>query len=135
MLRNILFFYIKTDDVIAPREENDSGWMNIFIGTGDPELKGWCGYEYVINRGASNGKTTVDKLNPDFTGETAGEGVYYLSGNILQVKIPKALLGIEGNANIYFKVADGVDHPEDIMDYYVSGRCLPMGRLSYRYIG
>ena len=58
-----------------------------------------------------------------------------MSGNILQVKIPKETLGIAGRANIYFKVADGVEHPEDIMDYYVSGRSLPMGRLSFRYIG
>ena len=130
-----LFFYIKTDDVIAPREEDDTGWMNIFIGVGELELNGWCGYEYVINRGASNGRTTVDKLNPDFTGETVGEGVYFMSGNILQVKIPKTALGIEGDADIYFKVADGIEHPEDITDYYVSGRSLPMGRLSFRYLG
>ena len=109
--------------------------MNIFIGVGELADKGWCGYEYVINRGAKDGKTTVDKLNKDFTAENVGEGFYYLSGNILQVKIPKAALGIEGSANIYFKVADGVDNPEDIMDYYVSGRSLPMGRLSFRYLG
>ena len=58
-----------------------------------------------------------------------------MAGNILQVKIPKEALGIEGRANIYFKVADGVEHPEDITDYYVTGRSVPMGRLSYRYIG
>ena len=121
--------------MIAPREEDDTGWMNIFIGVGELELNGWCGYEYVINRGASNGRTTVDKLNPDFTGETVGEGVYFMSGNILQVKIPKTALGIEGDADIYFKVADGIEHPEDITDYYVSGRSLPMGRLSFRYLG
>ena len=130
-----LLFYIKTDDVIAQREDGDTGWMNIFIGTGELELKGWCGYEYVINRKASGGKTTVDKLNADFSGETAGEGTYFMSGNILQVKIPKEALGIEGNANIYFKVADGIEHPDNITDYYVSGRSLPMGRLSYRYLG
>ncbi len=130
-----LYFYIKTDDVIAEREENDTGWMNIFIGIGDLSLDGWCGYEYVINRGAKNGRTTVEKLSADFSGTSAGEGVYYMSGNILQVKIPKETLGITGRANIYFKVADGVEHPEDIMDYYVSGRSLPMGRLSFRYIG
>lgn len=130
-----LFFYIKTDDVIAPREDGDSGWMNIFIGVGDLELKGWNGYEYVINRGAADGRTTIEKLNPDFTGESVGEGVYFMSGNILQVKIPKSALGIAGDANIYFKVADGIDHPDDIMDYYISGRSLPMGRLSYRYLG
>lgn len=130
-----LYFYIKTDEVIAEREENDTGWMNIFIGIGDLSLDGWNGYEYVINRGAKNGRTTVEKLSSDFTAAGTEEGVYYMSGNILQVKIPKSALGIEGRANIYFKVADGIEHPEDITDYYVSGRSLPMGRLSFRYIG
>jgi hypothetical protein len=32
-------------------------------------------------------------------------------------------------------VADSVEHPEDIMDYYVTGRCMPMGRFSYQYLG
>ena len=30
-------------------------------------------------------------------------------------------------------VADGVADPAEIMDYYVTGRSLPMGRLSYLY--
>ncbi|MBO4422492.1 MAG: hypothetical protein J5879_03565 [Clostridia bacterium] len=130
-----LFFYIKTDDVIEKRADDDTGWMNIFIGTGELSLKGWCGYEYVINRGAAEGRTTIEKLEADFTATSAGEGVYYMSGNILQVKLPKSALGIEGRANIYFKVADGIEHPDDITDYYVSGKSLPMGRLSYRYLG
>lgn len=130
-----LFFYIKTDDVIKEREDGDTGWMNIFVGVGELADKGWCGYEYVINRNSKDGKTDVQKLSADFKGEETGRGVYYMSGNILQVKVPKSALGITGRASIYFKVADGIDHPEDIMDYYVSGRSVPMGRLSYRYIG
>ncbi len=130
-----LYFYIKTDDVIAPRQDGDSGWMNLFIGTGELSLKGWEGYEYVVNREASNGRCDIQKLNADFSGEKVGEGVYHLSGNILQLKLPKSALGIEGRASVYFKAADGIDRPEDITDYYVSGRSLPMGRLSYRYIG
>ena len=31
------------------------------------------------------------------------------------------------------KVADGVADPAEIMDYYATGRALPMGRLSYLY--
>ena len=130
-----LYFYIKTDDVIAPRQAEDNGWMNIFIGVGELAEKGWCGYEYVVNRNAENGKTDIQMLSSDFTGTQTGTGSYYLSGNILQVKIPKAALGITGRSSIYFKVADGIEHPEDICDYYISGRSVPMGRLSYRYIG
>ena len=132
-----LFFYIKTDDVITAHEDGDTGWLNVFIGVGELADKGWCGYEYVVNRNpnASSGKTDVQKLNPDFTGEQTGTAGYFTSGNILQLKIPKTALGISGRASVYFKVADGIDRPDDIMNYYVSGRSVPMGRLSYRYIG
>ena len=34
---------------------------------------------------------------------------------------------------VYFKVADHVTHPDDIMDYYVSGDVAPLGRLGYGY--
>ena len=34
---------------------------------------------------------------------------------------------------LYFKAADSIEHQDDIMDYYVSGCSVPMGRLSYLY--
>jgi hypothetical protein len=39
-----------------------------------------------------------------------------------------------GTQLIYFKVTDGIEHPEDIMDTYLSGSAMPMGRLSYLYL-
>ncbi|MBO4422493.1 MAG: hypothetical protein J5879_03570 [Clostridia bacterium] len=130
-----LYFFIRSDSDIADREDGDDGWMNIFIGVAEIADKGWCGYEYVVNRSSSNGVASVGKLNADFTSSEAGQGSYVLSKNTLQVRVPKSALGISGSANVYFKVADGIEHPEDITDYYVSGRSLPMGRLSYRYLG
>ena len=59
-----------------------------------------------------------------------------VTGNVMQVKVAKAVLGIDAEVNqFYFKFADGIDKPDDIMDYYVSGKSLPMGRLSFRYLG
>lgn len=131
-----VYFYVKTDDVITEREENDEGWMNIFIGIGDLEETGWNGYEYIINRHFSGSNVTkIEKLSGDFTSEECGDGIYYVHGNILQVKIPKEKIGLQPGQTFYFKVADGIEKPDDIMDYYVSGRSLPMGRLSFRYMG
>lgn len=54
----------------------------------------------------------------------------------MQISIPRSLIGMDkGGDSLYFKVADSVEHPEDIMDYYVTGRCMPMGRFSYQYLG
>ena len=41
--------------------------------------------------------------------------------------------GAAGNNRIYFKVADGVEDTDEIMNYYITGMSLPMGRLSYEY--
>lgn len=126
-----LYFLISSENEITAPDDGDNGWMNIFIGVGELSSNGFCGYQYVIN------KKSIELLEPDFTKKKCGECDYMLFSDIgkVQFRIPKSVLGIKGDANIYFKVADGIEHPGDIMDYYVSGRSLPMGRLSFRYIG
>lgn len=133
---NFYFYYRASDDILS-RENGDNSWMNLFIGTGTLEAKGWEGYEFIIGRGdAGEGKLTVEKLKPDFTSEKVGEAEYRIDGNVMQVKLPRAAIGIDaGVNNFYFKLADGVEYPSDIMDYYVTGLSFPMGRLSCRYIG
>jgi hypothetical protein len=108
--------------------------MNLFIGTGSPALKGWEGYEYVIGRKSENNKRSIEKLRPDFMTSEVGYAEYNIVGKVMQIKIPRKTVGIiSGVDKIYFKVADGVQNPFDIMDYYVSGISLPIGRLSYLY--
>lgn len=61
---------------------------------------------------------------------------FTVNGNVMQLCIPRGALGIgEGPFSIRFKAADSIEHPEDIMDYYVSGDAAPMGRLAYTYAG
>ena len=131
------YFLIKAEGDIIPREEGDSGWMNIFIGTGSVNAKGWESYEFVVGRSdTGDGRLSIEKLSADFSGVNAGEAEYVIDGNIMQVKIPRASLGIGTGVNrFYFKLADGVENPSDVMDYYVSGLSMPMGRLSYQYLG
>jgi hypothetical protein len=111
------------------------GFMNLFIGTGDVAQKGWEGYEYVINRSISGNESDIIKLNSDFTGDKVGTAKVNVSGKYMQIAVPRAAIGSEGSDNIYFKVADNIENPSDIMDYYVSGKSFPLGRLSYRYLG
>ena len=57
-----------------------------------------------------------------------------VQGNQMQIEIPRDMIGADENCPcIYFKVADSVEHIKDINDYYITGKCLPMGRLSYSY--
>lgn len=131
------YFYLRATEEITAREDGDGGWMNLFIGTGAVSMKGWESYEYVINRAVvADGICTVEKLNGDFTSEKVGEAEIAVYGTVMLLKIPRAAIGLTGeNHSLYFKVADAIEQPSDIMDYYVSGKSLPLGRLSFRYLG
>lgn len=127
-----LYFLITTEEDV--NIAHDANWMNLFIGCGRPAMdKGWEGYEFAINRVRANGKADVELLNADYTGTKIGEASYTVSGKTVQICVPRALLGLEGINDFYFKVADEVNEPAEIMNYYASGRSLPMGRLSYLY--
>ena len=51
----------------------------------------------------------------------------------IQVAVPRRMLGLDRCDQFYFKVAQGVAHPDQIMDYYKTGTVMPLGRLSYSY--
>ncbi|MBR7077891.1 MAG: hypothetical protein IKI41_04015 [Clostridia bacterium] len=131
-----IYFRIETEEDVKARENGDSSWMNVFVGTGAVAAGGWEGYGFVIGRTEQDGKLAVEKLSADFSGEKTGEAEYALSGKVLEIKVPRQALSLAADVNsFYFKVADGVENPSDIMDYYVSGKAFPVGRLSFRYLG
>lgn len=134
---NIYFRLLSTDNITA-YEAGDNKWMNLFIGTGNPSLKGWNGYEYVINRNIiSDGVGSIEKLSADFSGEKSDvNATYVVDGNVMIITVPRSAIGLSANNNIfYFKFADNITQPSDIMDYYISGKSLPVGRLSFQYLG
>ena len=131
-----IYFYIQTENAIKTSDK--ANFMNILIGTGStPIMKGWESYEFVIGRSRDGSTASIEKLNADFSGETLeATATYSVQGNVMQVSVPRAALGLtatDAYNDFYFKVADGVSDPAEIMDYYVTGRSLPMGRLSYLY--
>jgi hypothetical protein len=112
---------------------NDASHMNLFIGTGAPSLKGWEGYEYVINRSVAG---SIDALDADFNLTQVGKCYIKIEANVMYMVIPFETLGItSNNFSIYFKLADSVKQADSIEDYYVSGQSLPMGRTSFSYSG
>ena len=128
-----LYFYIKCESDIVTAD--DGNWMNLFIGTGtSPTMKGWESYEFAVNRSRNGGSASIETLNADYTGVALDTtATYTVQGNVMQIKVPRAALGLENGGDFYFKVADGVVDSAEIMDYYVTGRSFPMGRLSYLY--
>ncbi|MBP5269377.1 MAG: hypothetical protein ILO42_00300 [Clostridia bacterium] len=130
------YFMFKASKNIRAREDGDTAWMNLFLSAAG-SAGGWEGFGFVIGRAdAGDGRLTVEKLNPDFTSEKIGEAEYRIDGRVMQLKIPREAIGVPaGDNRLDFKLADGVENPSDVMDYYCTGLSFPLGRLRCRYLG
>ena len=138
---NVYFFVKTAEDITEPQGDN---WMNLFIGSPDSTLSdSWYGYNFVLNYSApSSGSTLLlGKLTPGsdrYEVNALAEVPYRLSGNMMMVSIPKALLGFEagsgtaGNVSIVFKWADNCT-VGDVDAFYTTGDAAPIGRSGFYY--
>ncbi len=131
--KDFIYFYIQTEKDFAPANASLKG-LNVYIGVGDPALKGWKGYQYMVAQEPGAKEFTLRKLNENFSTAKVGKADYSIAKNVVQLKISRKQLNALGNVkNIYFKVTDGIENSQDIMETYLSGSAMPMGRLSYQY--
>ena len=122
-----LYFLIECENDITGEGAN---WMNLFLGVGEVRAEGWEGYQYVVNR--EKGK--LAKLNSAGGATAFADVTLKQAGRQLAMAIPLSALGTAADEQgVYFKVSDGVQDLTDIMDTYLHGRSVPMGRLSYYY--
>ncbi len=134
---NNVYFKITAKENISKYKSGTTNWMNLYIGVEGSDKASWSTFNYVINRTpGSNGKTTVEHFTKDgaYTLAKSGEASYKLSGKVLQIAVPRSVLGVTGDQfNLTFKVADGVKETDNILDYYVTGDVFPVGRYAYTY--
>ncbi|MBR5279455.1 MAG: hypothetical protein IKU26_00610 [Clostridia bacterium] len=134
---NNVYFKITATDAISKYKSGSTNWMNLLIGVEGSDQAAWSNFNYVINRTpGSNGKTSVEHFtqNGAYTLTKSGEASYNVSGNVLQIAIPRSVLGITKDGfNLTFKVTDSIEKQDDILDYYVSGEAFPVGRYAYTY--
>ena len=130
-----IYLYIKGKEAFS-MPAGKRNWCNVFIGTGEPSLKGWESYEYIVGSTVSGEIASIGKFSGSgFTTTDAGKATLVRSGDVLQLSIPRDVVGLAGDgaSQFYFKVSMGVDTPSNIMSTYTSGCAMPMGRLSYLY--
>lgn len=129
-----LYLYVKTAENVTAYNGTDENWMNVLIGVGE-EDGGFNGFGYLLNRKpGTDGKTSLEKSSGGYRWQSAGEAEYAVYGNVILYKVPLSALGLnKNNCYIRFKVCDNVTKPDDIMNYYISGDCAPIGRLAYSY--
>ncbi len=146
-----VYFYVECNDTITPY--TDPLWMNLYIDC-DQDNAGWNTFDFILNKTSPTAdKAVLETFTGDgYASEKVGEVDYTVNGKYMQVKIPKTLLGLEGDAyTINFSWTDNV-HDEsdkaedgdtdyvytqfsgDIMDFYLSGDVAPGGRFKFSYI-
>jgi hypothetical protein len=133
--RNNLYFYART---AAPITAPGTNWMWLLIDTDQNAATGWEGYDYIVNREASEGgKCWLEKNTGGWTWKKVEQLKMRTAGNELELAIPRRDLELksgETKTSIDFKWADNLQHPGDIMDFYVSGNVAPAGRFNYRFV-
>jgi len=130
-----LYFYVEcADDITDPRGWN---WMNLFINADCDDSTGWYGFDYLINRNRTDDALLVEKFVgvDTWAFETVGSVAYTRAGKIMQVKIPKSMIGLAGGeaVTIDFKWADNSTPTGQIMEFLDQGDAAPNGRYTYRY--
>ena len=130
---NNLYIRVETKDDITEPISTDKAWMNVMISIGDNE-DSFASFSYIINRTRENGKSSIEKLNKDFRPSEVGQGDVAYQNNVIQYAIPLSAINRDAqHFEVGIKVCDNIQEQSDIQDYYVSGDCAPIGRLSYTY--
>ncbi len=131
-----LYFRVETAKEITPYEQGDTRWMNLWIKTRNAENT-YFGYDYVINRNVSGGKSEISHANANGALEKSGEADIRVEGNVMFVRVKLSDLGLGGaNYDIEFKVTDNVSLEsvgKKYLDFYRTGDSAPIGRLNYRF--
>jgi hypothetical protein len=107
--------------------------MNLFIS--NLKSNGWNRYTYVLNyKAPENGKLFLAKLadGETYSVTPVSQVSYRVHKNMLMVAIPKADLGISGEASINFKWSDNCTEG-DVFGFYKTGDAAPIGRAGYYY--
>ena len=132
----------------------DPLWMNVYLDVEDRD-GGWESFDYVVNKTSprSESVAVLEKFTGNgYESEFVSDVAYSVQGRYLQIAIPKAALGIEGeDFTVNFSVTDNVHDEDDqaqkgessylytrfsgnILDFYTSGDVAPGGRFKYSYI-
>ncbi len=127
---SIYFMVVSADTLTAETDEN---WMQLYIDTDfsgiSPE---WAGFEYRISDySPESGTASLGRYNEDSVFEEIAKISYSVSGNILQLCIPREALGLSDEVvKFNFKWTDNADD-SDIMNLYTDGDSAPGGRFAF----
>lgn len=104
----------------------DAYSMNLYINSDRNYSTGWEGYDLYVS-----GNKVSRFADGAFTMTDAGAAEFKVTGNVIQVKIAKSIIG--DSAEIEFKWTDNIQPEGDLMLFYTEGNAAPVGRYNYLY--
>lgn len=133
MGRHDLYLAVETDSLLTPH--TDPNWMLLLLDTDRNHDTGWEGYDYIVNlRVIDDHRTTLQRWDGHQWTPVATVP-YAVSGRVLELSIPRRLLGITGShVELDFKWADNPTSLSDIITLSTTGDTAPNRRFSYRYV-
>jgi len=128
-----LYFYAETKAALTSADGRN--WMLIFVDADCNSATGWNGYDYLINSPVIDSKaTTLSKWAGNDGWKRAATLSYRASANKLELRVPRAALGLAGKpVAIDFHCADNIVSIDDIIQFSLSGDSAPDRRFNYRY--
>lgn len=134
-----IYFYVETVNNLTAY--NSDKWMRLLIDTKNSttskDTDNWEEFEYIINRTTgTSSKLVLEKSNEGWNFTKVGEVSYKVSGNKLEITIPRELINqTSNNINFNFKWCDNNLSNGDIMSVYTDGDSAPGGRFAFHFEG
>lgn len=129
-----VYFYVETTDDLSAYTDPD--WMRLLLDTqvATKNSKDWEEFEYILNRSNPTAEyMTLERSKGGWNWEEVGKVSYSIQGNILQVEIPRSMLGMDEEVTFNFKWCDNNLSDGDIMDLYTDGTAVPGGRFVFQF--
>jgi len=128
-----VYFYVRTREPITP--STDPNWMMLLIDADHNPATGWLGYDFIVNRtNVRREVTRVERcLGNVYRWGSPVDIPYRVSGNELELAIPRSVLGIAKlPATIDFTWADNIQQTGDASDFTLNGDVAANDRFNYR---
>ncbi len=134
--QNISFYAETSNNLTA---STDNNWMLLLIDADKNPATGWYGYDFLINKKVKDGQTTTlmkyDAAHPENPWVEVADLKYHISGNKLELSVPRGLLGLSGTQFSFdFKWSDNAAELKDPISLCTDGDTAPNRRFNYRCI-
>lgn len=105
------------------------GFMNLYINIDRNYATGWEGFDFAVNL-TGEGIVSECKENA-WSWKNIADAKASVSGKVIQIAIPRSVLGETDAVDFEFKWTDSVDCGGNFMKFYSEGMTAPIARFNY----